>query len=136
MSNHDSGNSDIGAFLAGFVIGGLVGAATALVLAPQSGEETRAQLASRSEELRRAGGERIHQYREMADSALGDAKVRLHETTEQVQERARIVLDEGRSRIADVSESVKERVTQAKDEIAARVQRDEPSQEGDAPTTA
>ena len=34
-------NSDFGAFLAGFVIGGLVGAATALLLAPQSGEETR-----------------------------------------------------------------------------------------------
>jgi gas vesicle protein len=135
MSNHDNGNSDIGAFLAGFVIGGLVGAATALVLAPQSGEETRAQLAARSEELRRAGEERLHQYREIADSALDDAKTRLQETSEQVQERARIVLDEGRNRIADVSETVKERVTQAKDEITARVQRDDAA-EGDASTTA
>ena len=41
MADNDS---DIGAFLSGFVIGGLVGAAVALILAPQSGEETRAQI--------------------------------------------------------------------------------------------
>ena len=40
-------NSDFGAFLAGFVIGGLVGAATALILAPQSGQEIRGQIASK-----------------------------------------------------------------------------------------
>ena len=37
--------SDLGAFLAGFVIGALVGAATALILAPQSGQATRSQVA-------------------------------------------------------------------------------------------
>ena len=34
-------DNDFSAFLAGFVVGGLVGAAVALILAPQSGEETR-----------------------------------------------------------------------------------------------
>ena len=32
--------SELGSFLAGFVIGALVGAATALILAPQSGMDT------------------------------------------------------------------------------------------------
>jgi gas vesicle protein len=45
-------DSEIGAFLAGFVIGGLVGAAAALILAPQSGEETRAVIRQRGIELR------------------------------------------------------------------------------------
>jgi hypothetical protein len=49
MADNDS---DIGAFFAGFVIGGLVGAAAALVLAPQSGEETRAQIRQKGIELR------------------------------------------------------------------------------------
>jgi gas vesicle protein len=48
-------SADFGAFVAGFLIGGLVGAATALLLAPQSGEETRAAIRDRSIELARSG---------------------------------------------------------------------------------
>ena len=42
MSNNSG--SEIGSFFAGFLVGGLVGAAAALLLAPQSGEETREQI--------------------------------------------------------------------------------------------
>ncbi|MEM9774626.1 MAG: YtxH domain-containing protein [Chloroflexota bacterium] len=52
MSERENSESSFGAFLAGFIIGGLVGAAVALVLAPQSGEDTRTQLAERSAEWR------------------------------------------------------------------------------------
>ena len=52
MSDRENSESSFGAFLAGFIIGGLVGAAVALVLAPQSGEDTRTQLAERSAEWR------------------------------------------------------------------------------------
>lgn len=52
-----------GDFLAGFVLGGLVGAAVALLLAPQSGEETRAVLRERGIELK-----------EQADELSADAK--------------------------------------------------------------
>ena len=41
MANNDS---DFGAFISGFLIGGLVGAAVALLMAPQSGEETRTMI--------------------------------------------------------------------------------------------
>ena len=44
MADNDS---DFGAFFTGLVVGGLVGAAVALMLAPQSGEETRAQIRQR-----------------------------------------------------------------------------------------
>lgn len=47
-----SENSSMGAFFTGFLIGGLVGAATALLLAPQSGEETRSQIQEKSIELK------------------------------------------------------------------------------------
>ena len=95
--------SEIGAFMAGFVIGGLVGAATALILAPQSGEETRAQLATRSHELREAG---VNQYE--------TARVRVHDTSGQVQEQARIVLDEGKNRL----DRSKRAAGEAQEEIA------------------
>ncbi len=80
--------SEIGVFMAGFVIGGLVGAATALILAPQSGVETRAQIAAKGDEVRRVSEQRIHDLGEKAGTATGQA-----------QERARIVLDEGKHKV-------------------------------------
>ena len=110
-------NSDLGAFLAGFVIGGLVGAATALILAPQSGEETRTQIVNRSHDLREAGGEQVRHYRNMADAytqeyleraeqVIDNTRHRVQEAGDQVQEQARIVLDSGKERAAQVREQV------------------------------
>ena len=48
MSDRD----EFGAFLVGFVVGGLTGSVAALLFAPQSGEETRALIKDKSIELR------------------------------------------------------------------------------------
>ncbi|WP_374686903.1 YtxH domain-containing protein [Promineifilum sp.] len=99
--------SDLGSFLAGFIIGALVGAATALILAPQSGQTTREQLTGFSADLRHASSERIDQvrhsadsysreYRDKATSLFSDARSRAQHLTDQVQEQTRIVLDAGR----------------------------------------
>lgn len=101
----ENNGSDTGAFLAGFVIGGLVGAAAALIMAPQSGEETRARIAERGDYLRRTGEERLHDYRVAAESYAGQA-----------QEQARIVLDEGRGRMTESLERGQEQA----DRIAER----------------
>jgi gas vesicle protein len=112
----DNGN-DLGAFLAGFVIGGLVGAATALILAPQSGEDTRSQIAAKSGELRDASGARVQQYREMAGSytqeyrdragtTLSDTRSRLQDAGGRMQEQARIVLDSGKEQAAKMRDQV------------------------------
>ncbi len=92
----DENNNEFGAFLAGFVIGGLVGAAVALVLAPQSGSEMRSQIAGKSHDLREAGGRRAHQARDSANTYVHDFGSRASEKGQQVQEQARIVLDSGR----------------------------------------
>ena len=52
-------NSKGGEFLAGFILGGLVGAAIGLLLAPQPGEETRAQLMERGIELKARAEEKM-----------------------------------------------------------------------------
>lgn len=91
--------SDFGAFMAGFVIGGLVGAATALILAPQSGAETRAQIASKGDKMWQAGEQQFIEYRDKAETAVTQAQTKVQETSGQVQERARIVLDEGKSKL-------------------------------------
>jgi gas vesicle protein len=89
-------DSDLGAFLAGFVIGGLVGAATALILAPQSGTATRQQLANMSADLRHSADTHTREYREKAETLITDTRTRAQQLTDQVQDQMRIVLDAGK----------------------------------------
>lgn len=109
-------NSDLGAFLAGFVIGGLVGAATAIILAPQSGEETRSQLVNTSQSLATTGSERVaamrdsatnytQDYRDRAESLLDTTRNRLSDTGSMIQEQARIVLDNGTKTTDETSDA-------------------------------
>jgi gas vesicle protein len=99
--------SDLGAFLAGFVIGGLVGAATALILAPQSGRATREKIAHFGNDLRQVSEDRIDQvrttadtysreYRDMATSILADTRSRAQHLADQAHDQMRIVLDAGK----------------------------------------
>jgi gas vesicle protein len=132
-------NNELGSFLAGFVIGGLVGAATALILAPQSGQDTRSQIAGKSQELREQSGERLQQYRDLAGSrtqeyreragsTIAEARGRLQETTSPVLEQARIVLDSGKERAAQVKDQVSSYVHKGDSEAETN--------EGDAPEAA
>lgn len=108
-------SNDLGAFLAGFVIGGLVGAAVALILAPRSGEETRRRIIDMSDELRETGQERIGQVRGVADSyaqrageAIGGARGRAGQLGEQIQQQARIVLDSGKEGVDSLRSQMKD----------------------------
>lgn len=109
MSDNES---DLGSFLAGFVIGALVGAATALILAPQSGQATRNQLAHFGSDIRHAGGERFEQvrsaadtysrdYRDRAGAVLSDTRNLAQNLADQATDQGRIVLDAGRDAADD-----------------------------------
>ncbi len=92
MSDRDS---DIGAFLAGFVVGGLVGAVAALLLAPQSGEETRTLIRDKSIELKSQVEETAADARAKAERIAHDAKSR----AEDLQRRGQVLLDEQKARL-------------------------------------
>ena len=83
-----SDNNEFGAFFSGFLIGGLVGAAVALLLAPQSGEETREQIRDKSIELR-----------DQAEVMAKDAMT----TAEDLQKRGQVILEEQKSRVSKSS---------------------------------
>ena len=83
-----SEDNDFGAFVIGFMIGGLVGAATALLLAPQSGEETRTIILDKSTEVKTKASE-------SATKAMQDARVRAEDFAATAKERAQSVQKKG-----------------------------------------
>jgi gas vesicle protein len=99
MSDRD----DFGAFISGFMIGGIVGAAVALLLAPQSGEDTRTQIRDKGIELRGQVEQTASDARARAEQIAQEAR----ERAEDIQERGQVVLEEQKSRIEEAIEAGK-----------------------------
>jgi gas vesicle protein len=98
-----SDNDNTGAFLTGFLIGGLVGAAAALLMTPQSGEKTRLQLQERGIELKT-------QFEGLTADARGQAE----KLAAEIQERGKVIIEErlqGREMTAGMSSDDKEPAT-------------------------
>ena len=83
MSDRD----EFGAFLVGFVVGGLAGAVVALLFAPQSGEETRAMIKDKSIELRDRASQTAEEAIERAEKAAAEARARAEELAADLRER-------------------------------------------------
>jgi gas vesicle protein len=94
-------------FLAGFLVGALVGAAAALLFAPQSGEETRTIIRERGIELK-----------ERADDLSLEAKRRADE----LQAQAKAKADELQARVQDAVEEGKMAAGSRKEELLASLE--------------
>ncbi len=90
-----SDSNDFVAFLAGMVIGGLVGAAAAMLLAPQSGEETRALIRDKSIELK-----------DKAVDVGQDMQLRAEKALETAQEQLEDVVDELKGRTDELAKLI------------------------------
>ena len=94
MSDQDT---SFGAFLMGVVVGGLVGAAVALLFAPQSGLETRAYIRDKSIELKDKAVETTDQAmaeaRMRADAAFAELRARTDELAK-LTKRQKVLLEE------------------------------------------
>ena len=79
-------NSSVGSFFSGFLIGGLVGAAAALLLAPQSGEESRNQIREKGVELKEKAETTYVDLQEKVDTAVADLRSRVDELSSKVDQ--------------------------------------------------
>ena len=91
MSDRD----EFGAFLIGFIVGGLTGAVAALLFAPQSGEETRALIKDKSIELRDKAQVTAEETVARAEAVAVDARRRVDELTAGYRGRGKVAMDEG-----------------------------------------
>jgi gas vesicle protein len=113
MSDRD----EFGAFLVGFVVGGLAGAVTALLLAPQSGEETRTVIKEKAIELKDVASDSYNEAYGAAEEFVKTTAVKadefIKETTVKADElvksttgkatelghKGQVVLEEQKSRL-------------------------------------
>jgi gas vesicle protein len=111
MSERD----EFGAFLVGFIVGGLSGAVVALLFAPQSGEETRALIKDKSIELRDKAQITAEEAIARAEAVAADARTRADELTRQLRDRGQEVVEDVRERGKSAMEAVR-RTTKKSDE--------------------
>ena len=91
-----SDNNEFGAFMSGLLLGGIAGAITALLLAPQSGEETRKVIIDNSLEIKDKALETVEDTRQRAEKAAEDARIAAQEYTQKLQDQAKNLQEQGR----------------------------------------
>ncbi len=74
-----------GRFLAGFVVGGVLGAVAGILLAPQSGEETRELLSDTSKDMIKKTDKTVKEIQQKADIAVSDMQKKGDEIMEKIQ---------------------------------------------------
>ncbi len=86
-------------FFAGFIVGGLMGAAAGILLAPTSGEETRAQLIEKGKEYKEVASEKAVEKSQEAIALTKELIADLKERFASSEEVQRVLdqVDEGLS---------------------------------------
>ncbi len=111
---------DFGSFLAGFAIGGLVGAVISLLFAPQSGNETRTVIREKAYEIRDKAEDAYDDTYAKAEAAASQARIKLEELAHLSKDKAselvdkgQVVLEEQREKLSDALSKAKKQVEQS-----------------------
>lgn len=107
-------------FLAGFLLGGIVGAAVALLMAPASGDQVREELRERGIELRHRGEEFSEEALERAQRMAEEGQKRAAE----MQERSRLALEEQKAKLQEAIDAGKQAAAQRRNDLMGRFEQD------------
>ncbi len=103
-------NNNVLGVLAGVFVGGLAGAVTMLLLAPQSGEDTRSKIQEKSIELR-------DQTAEMVEDAMAQIRLERKKLTRTGRDKAKELLEQGQDLVAEQFKHVSDAALSAKKSI-------------------
>jgi gas vesicle protein len=94
----------------GLLIGGLIGAVTALLMAPRSGEETRAELRNKAMDYRDRTKEVVNETVSQAKSKAGEVKDGVLEKAEDLKRRGKQTATQQLDHVAQAAEVGKNKV--------------------------
>jgi gas vesicle protein len=96
--------------LSGFLVGSVIGAATALLFAPRSGEETRAGIRDKAVELRDQATETVKDTVSQAKSKVSDVKDNVRDKVEGLKQRGKYTVNQQLDRVSEAAETGKKKV--------------------------
>ena len=96
---HENDINQFWGFIAGLLMGGIAGALVMLLLAPQSGKKTRAEVQQKSSELREHTTEAVEDALKQAGVKASQIGVGVHEQAETLEQRGQDVIDEQRNHL-------------------------------------
>lgn len=104
---HDYLLNNAGGFFAGLLIGGLIGSAAMLLLAPQSGKKTRAQIQEEGVELRNQVTETVEDVVAPARSKARRVMAGVHRQAKELEQRGEDILEEQEEIVSQVVDAEK-----------------------------
>jgi gas vesicle protein len=96
--------------LSGFLVGSAIGVATALLFAPRSGEETRAEIRDKAVELRDRTTETVKDTVSQAKSKAYEITDNVLEKAEELTQRSKHTMDRQLDRATQAAETGREKV--------------------------
>lgn len=107
--------------VAAFLLGLALGAGAALLFAPQSGAETRAEIAKRARRVRRNAEEFAGTVRERAATAVDTARSELKRRTDEARDAVDEVIDDVKLRVEAGREAGRAGARAAREELQRRL---------------
>ena len=92
--------------IGGFLVGSVIGVATALLFAPRSGEETRAEIRGKAVELRDRTTETVNQTVSQARTKASELKDTVREKAEELTHRGKVAVE----RVSEATETGKQKI--------------------------
>ncbi len=87
-------------FLAGFIVGGAIGAIAGILLAPKSGEETRQIIADTTKDVMRRADETVKEIQSKADDVVSD----MQKKGDEIRDRLQNLINQQKTASATASE--------------------------------
>jgi gas vesicle protein len=107
---YDAGSDMTKTLVTGLVIGGLIGAAVMLFMAPDSGKKTLRKLQKKTMKLRESTMDTVEDAMKQARHRAGKVSAGVRKQTNRLTDRSHDLLDEQRSRVTEAVQEGRKRI--------------------------